>query len=137
MNVTISLGTNEEEHKESHKARSLIAFPDNYVVVDLETTGISADHDDIIEFGAVKVEHNEIVDTLDVLCNPGYRIDEYIEHLTGITNEMLEDAPKPEYGFEKLSEFTGDLPMLTFTRFDAIFLRTKFDFEPPYVDLFR
>lgn len=137
MSITISLGTNEEAQSKSHKARSLIAFPDNYVIVDLETTGISADCDDIIEFGAVKVENNEIIDTFDILCNPGHRIEEYIEYLTGITNEMLEGAPKPEYGFEKLSEFIGDLPMLTFTRFDAIFLRTQFDFEPPYIDLFR
>ena len=71
LNITVSLTPNEpsEENvkKESHKARSLIAFPENYVVVDLETTGISADYDDIIEFGAVKVIDNEIVDELSVL----------------------------------------------------------------------
>lgn len=141
LNITVSLTPNEpsEENvkKESHKARSLIAFPENYVVVDLETTGISADYDDIIEFGAVKVIDNEIVDELSVLCNPGYEIDEYIEALTGITNEMLADAPSAEYGFGKLSEFIGDLPMVTYTRFDSLFLRIQFDFEHPYVDLFR
>ena len=89
MNITISLTPNEpsEENvkKESHKARSLIAFPENYVVVDLETTGISADYDDIIEFGAVKVINNVIVDELSVLCNPGYEIDEYT--LTKLTQK--------------------------------------------------
>ena len=122
---------------DSHKARSLIAFPDSYVVVDLETTGVSAEYDDIIEFGAIKVVDNEIIDEFSILCNPGYEIDEYIETLTGITNEMLTDAPSAEYGFGKLTEFIVDLPMVTYTRFDSLFLRKKFDFEHPYIDLFR
>lgn len=75
------------------KGQSLLALPNNYIVIDLETTGLDPKWNDIIEFGAIRVEENTIVDSFSALVNPGYEIDEFITELTGITNEMLALAP--------------------------------------------
>lgn len=74
------------------KGKSLIAFPEEYVAVDLETTGMSAKWDEIIEIGAARFRDGKVVETYQKLVNPGFEIDLFIEGLTGITNEMLIDA---------------------------------------------
>ena len=76
-----------------YKGKSLLAFPDDYVVLDLETTGLCPDWDNIIEIAALKVHHNEIVDEYQTLINPQEEIDPFITKLTGITNEMVADKP--------------------------------------------
>jgi DNA polymerase-3 subunit epsilon len=64
------------------------------IVLDFETTGLSPDHGDRpIEIGAVLVSDNRIVDRFDSLMNPGMRVSPFIEEFTGISNEMLADAP--------------------------------------------
>jgi DNA polymerase III epsilon subunit family exonuclease len=63
------------------------------VVLDFETTGLSADFDRVIEVGAVLIENNTVVDRFQSLMNPGRRISGFIENYTGITNKMLQDAP--------------------------------------------
>lgn len=81
---------------------NLSTFPHSYVCVDLETTGLNPCHDKIIEIGAVKVQNNQITDTFQTLIDPGYPISSFITGLTGITNDMLSDAPGI---FEALPEF--------------------------------
>lgn len=68
-------------------------IPMNYISLDLETTGFSAQHDRITEIGAVKVRDGKIVDRFTQLVNPGRRVSARITELTGISNEMLEDQP--------------------------------------------
>jgi DNA polymerase III epsilon subunit family exonuclease len=63
------------------------------VVLDFETTGLSAEFDRVIEVGAVLIENNAVVDRFQSLMNPGRRISGFIESYTGITNKMLESAP--------------------------------------------
>lgn len=65
----------------------------NYVVVDLETTGLSANWDEIIEMAILKIENGVIVDSYSTLIKPNNEINEYVTELTGITNEMVKDAP--------------------------------------------
>ena len=60
-----------------------------YVVFDFETTGLSARHDDIIEFGAVKMRHGLIVDKFQVFVNPMKKLPAFIVEKTNITDEML------------------------------------------------
>lgn len=63
---------------------------DTVIILDFETTGLSADKGDrAIEIGAVRIENGEITERFQKLMNPGRRIDGFIEHYTGITNEML------------------------------------------------
>ena len=67
---------------------------DTYVVFDIETTGFSSVEDRIIEIGAVKVQHGEIIDYYSTFVNPAIPIPFRITDLTSITDEMVVDAPK-------------------------------------------
>ena len=75
---------------------------DNYVLVDIETTGLSPRECEIIEIGAIKVKENKIIDTFDTLLKIEGRLPYFITKLTGITNEMLEEGVEQE---EALEEF--------------------------------
>lgn len=90
------------------KGRNLNRFVDNYVLVDIETTGLSPFADDIIEIGAIKVKNNEIIEQYNELINIDRNISPFITNLTGITNEMLKDGRLPETVFEEFVNFVGD-----------------------------
>lgn len=67
---------------------------DTVIVLDFETTGMSPDQGDrAIEIGAVKLVAGQVTDRFQGLMNPGLRVNSFIEELTGISNEMLADAP--------------------------------------------
>lgn len=67
---------------------------DTVIVLDFETTGMSPDQGDrAIEIGAVKLVAGQVTDRFQGLMNPGRRVNSFIEGLTGISNEMLADAP--------------------------------------------
>lgn len=82
-----------EPNKREHKGKSIIEFPSDYVVVDLETTGYSPLWDRIIEIGAIKVHDGKIIDTYQQLVNPCVEISEFVQEMTGITNEMIHAEP--------------------------------------------
>lgn len=90
------------------KGKSLIEFPGTYTVIDIETTGLDPSFDDIIEFGAIKCENGSPVSQYQTLVNPGYEIDDFITELTGITNEMLLDAPSIRDVLPAFLSFVGD-----------------------------
>lgn len=82
---------------------------DDFVITDLETTGLSpAKGGRIIEIGAVRVKNGQITETFSQLINPEVKIYAKTIELTGITNEMLEG--KPVYGqvLPEFSKFLGD-----------------------------
>ena len=87
---------------------SLVALPDSYVAVDVETTGLSFEYCDLIEVGALKVEHGKVVDTFESLIHLDYELPFFITMLTGITDEMLADAPSEGTVIRAFSEFAGD-----------------------------
>ena len=77
-----------------YKGQSLyLEWVDNYVVVDIETTGYVLHHDEITELAAVKVVNGMIVSEFQSLVKTSLPISEGITRLTGITNEMLDTAP--------------------------------------------
>ena len=64
------------------------------IVLDFETTGLSPQYGDrAIEIGAVLIENNRVIDRFQSLMNPGFRISSFIESYTGITNDMVAEAP--------------------------------------------
>lgn len=114
----------ESKSKRPGKGQSLVAFPDEYVAVDLETTGTSPAWDEIIEIGAARVRCGEVVGTYQQLVNPGFEIDPLVVALTGITNEMVSDAPFIANVLPGFTEFLGDSVMVghNIAGFDANFL---------------
>lgn len=96
-----------------------------YVVFDLETTGLSPLQHTIIEIGAVKVRNQQICDTFSCFVNPGTPIPDAVVQLTGITQEMVQDADSIEQVLPTFLDFIGDAVLVAHNaQFDLSFLRT-------------
>ena len=95
--------------------------------VDLETTGATATADRITEIGIVEVDEDGAVREWQQLVNPGIRIPPFIEQLTGISNEMVADAPPfAAVAEETLRRLEGRLFIAHNARFDYGFLKNEF-----------
>ncbi|NMA91242.1 MAG: PolC-type DNA polymerase III [Amphibacillus sp.] len=79
-----------------------------YVVFDVETTGLSAVYDTIIELAAVKIKNGEIIDKFERFANPHQPLSQTIIDLTGITDDMLQDAPEVEEVLQEFHDWIGD-----------------------------
>lgn len=90
------------------KGKSLIEIPNKYIAFDIETTGLDPMYDEIIEIGAIKIENGKEIETFNTLIKPEYEIDEFITELTGITNEMLKNAPLIDEVLPKFMTFIKD-----------------------------
>ena len=84
----------------------------SYVAVDLETTGIGSKREKITEIGMVKVVDGKIAGTYHTMVNPHRAIPERIVELTGITDEMVKDAPGIEDVLPEVLEFCDGFPLL-------------------------
>lgn len=94
-----------------------------FVVLDLETTGGSANNDAITEIGALKLRCGTLLGQMDSLVNPGVPIPPMITVLTGITESMVLPAPRIEEVLPPLLEFLGDAVIVGHNiRFDCSFL---------------
>lgn len=78
---------------------------EEYVVLDLEMTGLSAKTDQIIEIGAVKIKENKIVATMECLLNPRCKIPTRVSELTGITDEMVVSGRDRDEAVQELLHF--------------------------------
>lgn len=106
MEISASFGKNERFQRK--KGNSLVDFPSNYVLFDIETTGLDSMFDEIIEIGAIKVDNFNVVDEFHSLIKPKEEIDEFIINLTGITNETVENAPSIDKVLPIFINFIGD-----------------------------
>lgn len=84
------------------------ALDTEFVVFDLETTGLSPVTEKITEIGAVKIKNGEVVDRFSQFVNPGKPLSEEISNLTGITDAMLEDKPDETVVLPQFMEFVGN-----------------------------
>ena len=94
-----------------------------YVVFDVETTGLSVVDNTIIELAGVKMKDGKVVDRFETFVNPHQPIPEHIQKLTNITQEMVENAPELEDVIREFTEFVGDAVLVAHNaRFDMGFL---------------
>lgn len=89
------------------KGKRLAKYVPDYVVFDLETTGISYVNDAIIEISAIKVRGREMTDTFSTLVNPQRRIPYGATAVNGITDEMVADAPYIGDALREFLDFAG------------------------------
>jgi DNA polymerase-3 subunit alpha (Gram-positive type) len=110
-------------YNEAHRLLS----EDTFVVFDVETTGLSAVYDTIIELAAVKVKNGEIIDRFESFANPHHPLSATTIELTKITDDMLKDAPDVEEVLEKFYDWIGDCVLVAHNAsFDIGFLNVGF-----------
>lgn len=99
---------------------------EDFIVLDFETTGFSADDNYIIQIGAVKYINNEQVDTFETLIKPPVEISKTITKLTGISNDDVVDSPDISDVIGELINFIGDYQLVCHNAsFDMAFLQAN------------
>lgn len=96
----------------------------SFVAVDIETTGLSPEQNEIIEVGALRVREGQVTETLSVLIKPQVTLPEKIIEITNITDEMLSGKPNFQEVSKTIFDFLGQDPLLGHNiRFDYSFLK--------------
>ncbi|MEZ4718575.1 MAG: helicase C-terminal domain-containing protein [Caldilineaceae bacterium] len=115
--------------------------PRAFVALDLETTGLDANADAIIEIGAVRIEQERVTATFSTLVNPGRRIPLRVQQLTGIRDEDVAVAPSLAMVLPELRAFVGPDVVAVVAHnaaFDLGFLRAAgVNFQRPALDTFE
>lgn len=129
--------------EKSIKGNNLKSFPEDYIVLDIETTGLNYMLDEIIEISALKIKNRLITDEYSTLVQPSEPIPEAIEKLTGISNEDLKYAPQINDIIPEFYEFVSDMIIVGHNiNFDIQFIKQN-SFETDkilnndYVDTLR
>lgn len=131
-------------NQNSRKGNSKLELLNDYCVIDIETTGLDATADEIIEISALKIKNNSIIAKFSNLVKPQREISEFIANLTGITNDLVENEKSIEEILPDFREFIGSSILVGHNlRFDINFLSCLFvkyfdyDFANAYVDTMR
>lgn len=137
------------------KGSSIISLPEEYIVIDTETTGLDYDFCEIIEVSALKCSGGVVTDQFSSLIRPRVRysykpgetnkyIDDFIVNLTGITNEMLDNASTADVVIPQFLEFIGDAVLIGHNaNFDVNFLydasveNTELPLRNDFIDTLR
>ena len=125
-----------------NKGKRLGSYLNNYVVFDLETTGINPEQDDIIEISALKIREHEIAGEYSTLVNPGRHIPAGATAVNGITDDMVVEAPDIRTAIAGFLEFIEDGVLVghnihTFDAnfvYDAVWEALGREFQNDYVD---
>ncbi len=128
-----------------NKGKRIEKYIGDYVVFDLETTGVSCYNDQVVEISAVKVKNGQIVEEFTSLVNPGCPISYGASQVNGITDEMVADAPSFDVALAEFLKFVGDYVLVghNIHTFDMKFLyrdAEKYFGEIPgndYIDTLR
>ncbi len=116
------------------------SLDDEFVCFDIETTGLKVDREAITEIGAVVLKDGRVVERFQTFVNPNRRLTPEIIGLTGITDDMLKDAPQLKEALTDFLKFVNGRPLAAHNaEFDIGFIRAgckkvRLDFNPTYVD---
>lgn len=154
--ITLSMTSSHEDGKKytRHKGSSLLSLPDNYIVLDLETTGYNPRFDEIIEVACIRYAGSEKIDTFHSYVQPTpyeddeddsiHYVDDFITELTGISDDMLANAPKLKNIAKDLYDYLGDSVIVGHNvNFDINFLYDNFlgclgcEFKNDFLDTMR
>ncbi|SES68404.1 DNA polymerase III catalytic subunit, PolC type [Natronincola peptidivorans] len=132
-----------DEEKLIEISNDSYSLEDEYIVFDIETTGLSNATDKITEIGAIKIRNRQVIDKFSSLINPKIPIPEKITQITGINNEMVENAPTIEEVLPKFLDFIGTSCVVAHNAaFDVGFIRVNanelgHEFINPVVDTLK
>lgn len=123
------------------KGIHLDTLPNDYTVIDIETTGLSSVRNEIIELSALKIRNNKVSKTFTTLVKPQGKINYFISRLTGITNQMVASAQPIDSILDKYIEFIGnDIIIGHNVNFDINFIYDNYlkyfnkEFSNDYID---
>lgn len=95
-------------------------LPKNFIAIDLETTGLDSEKDEIIDIALVRFENGNITDSLNFLIKPQKEISSFVNYLTGISQTELNEAKPFKEVAPQILEFIGSLPLVAHnTVFDS------------------
>lgn len=125
--VTINFGDDYERPEISlYKKNKTKKLVNDYIVFDLETTGLDCNCNNIIEIGALKYKNNELVDKFSVLINPQEHISSRITKITGITDEMVKDCETINTILPKFIQWIEDCTLIAHNgSFDLGFIESN------------
>ena len=133
-----------ESPSRDYKGKSLLSLIDDYVVIDLETTGLMPQFDDIIEIGAIKYEGNKEIARFHSFVSIDRPLSSFVTRLTGITDEMLKGAPTIEQILPEFLNFISDSILVAHNaNFDINFIYDESDrlfdrrFTNQFIDTLR
>ena len=115
----------------------------DFICIDLETTGLNPKKDRIIEIGAVKVRNGQAVETFQQLIDPKQQLEERVEILTGISSKELEGQPTIQEVLPALKEFLeedvllGHRVLFDYSFLKRAFINEKFSFERKGIDTLK
>lgn len=116
-------------------------FPSDYTIIDIETTGLAAGIDEILEIAAIKYKDNNVVDTFSSLIKVNY-IPDFIEKLTGINNQMIKDAPSIDGVIKEFYNFIGNDILIGYNinfdinfLYDSLFNITEIELKNNFIDI--
>lgn len=112
-----------KENKRPFKGRRAAVIPDEFVAIDIETTGLNPTCDEIVEVSAVRYRNGHEVEAYETLVKPTRPLSAFITLYNGITNDMVADAPTVGEIMPPLRAFIGDSVLLGHNvHFDINFL---------------
>ena len=128
-NTTLPFMTDTSPLQALQTCASLIDLERPLAVIDIETTGIDAGKDAIIQIGVARLSSGGGIETFDSFVDPGRPVPDEVQELTGITNEMLEGAPPFPHVAPDINRLLGDADLCGYNvvGFDLPFLESEFE----------
>ncbi len=119
-----------------------VNIDDEFVVFDIETTGLNSRDDDIIEIGAVKIKNRRVIDSFSTFVQVDRKLPAKIIELTSITDDMLMGQPEIKTALSNFISFVGEKGILIAhnAKFDVSFIKDKMqknfniEYDPPVID---